>query len=637
MKQRDRFAIVGLFLALALVGVGLLGNKPQPGSPGSSVQGSVDGGGGGSTGSGGGSGVNVTYREGVVGHPSSINPLTYRSEADQDLVALLFRGLTRPGPNGTVVPDLATWAISQDGRTYTFTMRKDATWEDGSPVTSADAVYTIGAVEDKAYSGPVGSSWQGIKVTAPNATTVVFAMTLPIAGFLRQTELPLLPAHLLQGKPVSGLADSSFSSHPIGDGPYQLVDINYSHALLKRVGSVSDTSITAPKATPTPTPTSSPVVFATPTPKSKGKATPTPKPAPSTSVTPSPVITPSPTPKPTPTPTASPTPVLPTLAIGKVLSEFTNIELDFYGDSAVAESDFAAGRLDGVSGLTPAQTTQALATPGSRAVPYQWASLLSVVVNQRSDHPELRDANLRTGLYAAIDRQALLTRILAGRGTLADLPIPNWSFAYDLGAITPTPYSISDAKGYLQTAGWSESGKGWTAPDATAPYTVDLLTLDQASNPVIYQMAVQVAAAWRAIGLTVTIDQVPAVSYVKRLDAGQFTAAIVNFNIGLDPDLGPMLLSSQVGSGGSNVSGVQDPTLDTLLITARKTYDPAARQLAVSNLEKYVSTTLPVLPLAFREYDLVVSNRVRGMISDQISSPSDRFWNVIDWRLASDR
>ena len=145
------------------------------------------------------------------------------------------------------------------------------------------------------------------------------------------------------------------------------------------------------------------------------------------------------------------------------------------------------------------------------------------------------------------------------------------------------------------------------------------------------------AESWRAIGFSVQIDAVPPSTYVSRLDSGEFSAAIVNFDIGLAPDLEPLLLSSQVGTGGSNVSGVQDPQLDLLLIAVRKTSDPAARLAAVSALEKYISTTVPILTLVFREYDLVVSNRVREVVSDQIAYPSDRFWDVIDWRLASGR
>jgi ABC-type transport system substrate-binding protein len=615
VNRRDRLAIGALLLALALVGAALVMPPSSP-APKTSVR---------------PTGGAVPYREGIVGHPSSINPLTPRSQADQDLVALLFRGLVKAGPDGTVLPDLASWTASADGRTYDFLIRKDAEWEDGQPVTAADVVFTIGLVQNAKYDGPVGYSWQGVTATAVSDYVVRFTMTLPIAGFLRQTELPILPEHLLRDTPIASLADSEYSSHPVGDGSYKIVEIDFSHALLRRVPAVTGSA--PPTLTPStsPSPSASPVVFATATPAAAASA------KSSRSPTPTPVPTPTQTPAPTPTPTPTPTPELGPLASGAILAGMDDVELTFYDDDASAAADFRAGKLDVVGGLTPELTDAALTTAGSRLVPYRWASLLSVVVNQRSDYPELADPNVRTGLLAAIDRSALLAKVLDGRGSTADLPIPSWSPAYDSTAVTPTVYSGSDAEENLTTAGWKRTAAGWTAPKGTTTYTMDLLTPDQASNPVLYQTALRVADAWRAIGLEVTVDAVTTSAYLTRLYAGQFGSAIVDFEVGLDPDLGPMLLSTQVGSGGSNVSGMHDPTLDQLLLKVRKTVVPAARKLAVSDLERYLSTTMPILPLAFRDYDLVVSNGVRGLVSNEISDPSGRFWDVIDWRLASAR
>ena len=84
------------------------------------------------------------YVEGVLGHPSSVSPLTARTQADRDLVALLFPGLVRNGPDGTIVPDLAErWSVDKAGKNWTVDIRPDARWHDGSPVTSEDVVFTI--------------------------------------------------------------------------------------------------------------------------------------------------------------------------------------------------------------------------------------------------------------------------------------------------------------------------------------------------------------------------------------------------------------------------------------------------------------------------------------------------------------
>src|SRR6185369_16932673 len=79
----------------------------------------------------------VPYREGVLGRAVSVNPLGARTQADRDLVALVFEGLVARGPDGTLVPGLASrWTEDPAGKSWTFTLRPDAKWQDGEPVTA---------------------------------------------------------------------------------------------------------------------------------------------------------------------------------------------------------------------------------------------------------------------------------------------------------------------------------------------------------------------------------------------------------------------------------------------------------------------------------------------------------------------
>jgi ABC-type oligopeptide transport system substrate-binding subunit len=97
-----------------------------------------------------------------------------------------------------------------------------------------------------------------------------------------------------------------------------------------------------------------------------------------------------------------------------------------------------------------------------------------------------------------------------------------------------------------------------------------------------------------------------------------------------------LLLSTQVAPNGSNLSGVADTALDQLLTAVRTTTDQSLRQTAISALEKYVSTNVLMLPICFADYGFVVSQRVQNVSTNQIADPSGRFWDVLDWRLASD-
>src|SRR5207344_1340889 len=142
--------------------------------------------------------------------------LTARSQADRDLVALIFSGLVRNGPGGSIVPDLAdSWSVDPTGKTWTFHLRDDATWQDGVPVTAEDVVFTIHTLQDPAYTGPAAGSWSEVDVRAAGDRTVTFSLMTPLGGFLQAATQPIAPAHLLADVPVTALADHPFGTQPV--------------------------------------------------------------------------------------------------------------------------------------------------------------------------------------------------------------------------------------------------------------------------------------------------------------------------------------------------------------------------------------------------------------------------------------
>jgi len=143
---------------------------------------------------------------------------------------------------------------------------------------------------------------------------------------------------------------------------------------------------------------------------------------------------------------------------------------------------------------------------------------------------------------------------------------------------------------------------------------------------------------WTALGFAVTHVALPPGEFVTdRLATGRFQVAVVDVTVGLDPDLYPLLASSQTLTGGSNVMGVQDRALDALLTKARATDTDAARKAAYSALQKQLAAGRYLLPLAFADEVVVVHDTLEGPVPRQASDPSDRFWDVLTWRLAVDR
>ncbi|MDA8870688.1 ABC transporter substrate-binding protein, partial [Rhizobiaceae bacterium] len=87
----------------------------------------------------------TTLTMGMVLEPPHLDPTTDAPAAiDEVVYANVYEGLTRIGPDGAVVPGLAeSWAISEDGKTYTFTLREGVTFHDGTTFDAEDVKFSL--------------------------------------------------------------------------------------------------------------------------------------------------------------------------------------------------------------------------------------------------------------------------------------------------------------------------------------------------------------------------------------------------------------------------------------------------------------------------------------------------------------
>ena len=156
------------------------------------------------------------------------------------------------------------------------------------------------------------------------------------------------------------------------------------------------------------------------------------------------------------------------------------------------------------------------------------------------------------------------------------------------------------------------------------------------ANPRLARVADRVRDAWTDFGFDVADVEVQPADLASRLRKGEFTAAVVDIGQGLEPDLYPLLATTQVRAMGSNLAGYQDTTLDPLLEAARKPGTPEERMTAWKALLAGLATRQPLLPLAWNDEVMAVRG-VDGATPRLISDTADRYWDVLAWRLAADR
>jgi peptide/nickel transport system substrate-binding protein len=577
MKLRDRALIGALSFALIALSIAALGPTLQSSGEQAEPTSPVP--------------PERAYVEGVLGRATNASPFGARSAADRALVALLFRGLVRLGPGSSIGGDLATrWEVDESGRTWTFHLRPDQLWEDGQPITADDVAFTVGVLADPLYTGPGAESWRDVSAVVVDQLTVELRLTNPLGGFLQAATQPIAPAHLLAGIPVEAISDDPFGAFPIGSGPFRLTTLDPARAVL-----VAATPVEPPGDPGRPN-------FTTPRPTDSLL---------------------------TPRPTKRPDVAVPHLA---------NVELRYYDDVELLRTDWAAQRLDAVSGLQPATAREFAEAADARLVRYPGTTLLAATLNLRASRDDFQDGAVRRALLEAIDRNALVHDALLDLGVRADSLIPPSSTMYDATVNTPLAFDVAAARKALRDAGWRTSQGSWIPKDESDPLVIELLSPEEAVNPVAYAAAVDVRDAWHELGFAVRLVPLPPTELIgDRLARGDFQVAVLPLAIGLDPDLYPLLAASQTRSGGSNVAGLQDPELDTLLVNARTPVDEAARMTAYAELQKRLVANTYILPLCFRDEYVVFRATVVGPQPRPIGGSWDRYWDVLTWRLADGR
>ncbi len=139
----------------------------------------------------------------------------------------IFDTLAWQDATGEYIPWLASeWSASDDGTEWRFTIRDNATWHDGEPVTADDVVFTYEYLTEGAGAGQAGFAAGGLRqvtsVVAESETEVVFTLANPSAAFLEDVagSVLIIPEHVWVD--IENPSEERGPEATLGSGPYML-------------------------------------------------------------------------------------------------------------------------------------------------------------------------------------------------------------------------------------------------------------------------------------------------------------------------------------------------------------------------------------------------------------------------------
>ena len=154
------------------------------------------------------------------------NPLLTADTASNQRIALQYLSLLGLDPDTALpfpelalaVPSRENGGLAPNGLTYTFMLRRDVTWSDGTPFTAGDVVFTYQALMRKELASPrTGEVIERIAaVSSPDPYTVVFTLKNVVASFLitncTGAGYGIVPRHILGDLPIERIKDHPFSA-----------------------------------------------------------------------------------------------------------------------------------------------------------------------------------------------------------------------------------------------------------------------------------------------------------------------------------------------------------------------------------------------------------------------------------------
>ncbi|WP_286876877.1 MULTISPECIES: peptide ABC transporter substrate-binding protein [Pantoea] len=188
-------------------------------------------------------GAQLASQQAIVRHikdePASLDPMKAVGLPEIQVMRDLFEGLTSQDAKGQIVPGVAESWSSNDNKIWLFTLRKDARWSDGSPVTAQDFVYSWQRLVDPKNSSPFAwfAALSGIEnaeaitkgsmspeklgVTATDATHLKVTLSRPVPwlpAMMANAALFPVPQKVIQAEGDAWTAPGKL----VGNGAYQL-------------------------------------------------------------------------------------------------------------------------------------------------------------------------------------------------------------------------------------------------------------------------------------------------------------------------------------------------------------------------------------------------------------------------------
>jgi len=557
-----------------------------------------------------------TYREGIIGSPQHFNPLyASLSAVDAAVSKLVFSGIMRYDNNGQLINDIAeSVEINENKTTYTIKLKNNVTFHDNTPLTAHDVAFTISLIQNEEVKSPSKGQFFNVKTEVIDDHNMTLTLQEPFEHFQHTLIFGILAKHIWAETEPTQINQSTLNITPIGSGPYVFSELS--------------------------------------TNESEGIST---------------------------------VRLVRNENYHRQPAHIETIEIKSASTKAQILDLFLKQEIDGLGALTGEEIKR---LGDKRANQYIFAApeYTGIFFNQLLN-VSLKRQSVRNALSLAINKQHIIDDILTGRAQVAHTPFIEGMAGYIKGehttnieqAITEldednweriSSEEFLNAQVDLELERWVEDFKTENAEneeresadpteeeteaargeittqigatlDTLQPYFRKRnnnyleINLSHVATDDAQAIAEELKAAWRSLGVHVTLSPIPAQLLEREtLKSHAYEALLVGVVLGSNPDPYPLWYDAG-NENRTTLARFIDRNLDDLLEAARNTKDKSKREKLYEQFQEFILNKKPAIVLYNPTYQYAVHSRVLGVTQGRIVTPVDRFADIENWFIKS--
>jgi len=507
--------------------------------------------------------------------PEQLNPLTSNDAAASSLLQYIFQSLLTRDPRTLELQPLIAAArpmISEDKLTYTFTIRRDAHFQDGRPLTGADVLFSIKAIKHPLVNAPFLRVYFNSVIDARLLDDFTIQFKIKEPYFLNESVLggiDVLPRHyydpenLLKdvtiadlGGPIERLSPAAkqfgdqfnrnYSRNPMGSGPYRF----HSWKTGREIELIRDVHYWG-----------------------YGKA-----------------------------------------GVDQPFVDRHRYRIINNMDAALVT--LKSGGLDEM-GLTPIQHVRGTSSERFKRdyQKYEYFAPNYSYIGWNNNHPIFRDKTTRKAMTYFTNRAQMIKSILFGLGEVVEGPIYFFRPEYD--KTLPT-YAFDPQKGreLLKEAGWSDTDSDGILDKVidgrNVPFRFEIKI--NSGNTTRKSVALILQDELRKHGIDVSVREIDWTIFLGDVKARKFDAVILGWSMSVsEPDAYQVWHSSQSANQGSNHISYKNERVDGILERYRREFDPDKRVELYREFQRILSDEQPYTFLFVGKSVVAAHRRIHGV------------------------